>query len=381
MKNQYVGDIGDYGKYGLLRFLANRGIKIGVNWYLTDDDGSSDGKFTKYLKNPDERYYDSELFDALKEIAFRKDKTVGMVEDAGIIPGAAYFSEMLKSGLLEANARKWDRRLWFNNSTLLLQDAELIFADPDNGISYRKAASNKGSEKYVLPEEVAEYYCAGRDVVYYCHKGRRKEEDWEQAKIEIRQYLRDAQILAVTCHRGTQRSYIFVLHPDSYRKYECLLTDFIASVWGKMFTMEPIAGNLSTSNMKKKSTAPNISLEPLDTRFSVCKVSDYSGIDIAQPFVFTATTDEENSLVCPTEIVPNNTVVRDDGWRGFRVCGTLDFSLIGILAWIAETLAANEISIFAISTYNTDYILVKEENFEKALKALKDSGYGIKDGQ
>ena len=132
-----------------------------------------------------------------------------------------------------------------------------IFADPDNGISYRKAASNKGSEKYVLPEEVAEYYCAGRDVVYYCHKGRRKEEDWEQAKIEIRQYLRDAQILAVTCHRGTQRSYIFVLHPDSYRKYECLLTDFIASAWGKMFTMEPIAGNLSTSNMKKKSTAPN----------------------------------------------------------------------------------------------------------------------------
>ena len=112
--------------------------------------------------------------DALKEIAFRKDKTVGMVEDAGIIPGAAYFSEMLKSGLLEANARKWDRHLWFNNSTLLLEDAELIFADPDNGISYRKAASNKGSEKYVLPEEVAEYYCAGRDVVYYCHKGRKR---------------------------------------------------------------------------------------------------------------------------------------------------------------------------------------------------------------
>ena len=64
-------------------------------------------------------------------------------------------------------------------------------------------------------------------------------------------------------------------------------------------------------------------------------------------------------------------MVRDDGWRGFRVCGTLDFSLIGILAWIAETLAANEISIFAISTYNTDYVLVKEENFDKALEVLK----------
>ena len=88
---------------------------------------------------------------------------------------------------------------------------------------------------------------------------------------------------------------------------------------------------------------------------------------------------KKTPLVCPTEIVPDNTVVRDDGWRGFRVCGTRDFSLIGILAWIAEMLAANEISIFAISTYKTDYILVKEENFDKAAKALKDSIW-LKDG-
>ena len=55
MKNQYVGDIGDYGKYGLLRFLSNRGIKIGINWYLTEDDKSSDGKFIEYLKKPVDR--------------------------------------------------------------------------------------------------------------------------------------------------------------------------------------------------------------------------------------------------------------------------------------------------------------------------------------
>ena len=58
MKNQYVGDIGDYGKYGLLRFLAERGIQIGVNWYLTKDDGSTDGKFTKYLEISSEAVYD-----------------------------------------------------------------------------------------------------------------------------------------------------------------------------------------------------------------------------------------------------------------------------------------------------------------------------------
>lgn len=50
MKNQYVGDIGDYGKYSLLRAFAEEGVKVGVNWYLTDNDGSNDGKFVDYLK-------------------------------------------------------------------------------------------------------------------------------------------------------------------------------------------------------------------------------------------------------------------------------------------------------------------------------------------
>jgi hypothetical protein len=97
-----------------------------------------------------------------------------------------------------------------------------------------------------------------------------------------------------------------------------------------------------------------------------------------QPFCFTGTTDEEYSLVCPEALVPENTTARDDGWRCFRITGQLDFSLIGILARISKLLASNEIGIFAISTYNTDYILTKEKNFEKALKVLKDAGYDIK---
>ena len=245
MKNQYVGDIGDYGKYGLLRFLSNRGIKIGINWYLTEDDKSSDGKFIEYLKKPVDRVYDPELYDALQKIAFRSDKTVKMVEDSGIIQGAEFFGEILKTSTLEAKARKWTRRTWFNNSTLILQDAELIFADPDNGISFTKTARSKGSEKFILPDEVCEYYHSGKNIVFYCHKGRRKEEDWEQAKTEIRKYLRGAQILAVTCHRGTQRSYIFILHPDCFHRYEQILKAFLNSAWGEMFTWEPIRENAS----------------------------------------------------------------------------------------------------------------------------------------
>ena len=121
-----------------------------------------------------------------------------------------------------------------------------------------------------------------------------------------------------------------------------------------------------------------ITIEPLDVNLSVCKVEDYSQIDICQPFCFTGSTDEEFSLVCPTDMVPGNTTERDDGWRAFRIVGVLDFSLVGILAGISEILAENKIGLFAVSTYNTDYILTKAENFERALEVLRNAEYMIK---
>ena len=378
MKNQYVGDIGDYGKYGLLRFIASRGIKIGVNWYLTENDGSSDGKFTDYLKCPEERIYDEKLFDALQGIAGRPDKTVNMIEQAGLIPGAVFYSETLRSSSLKLNEREESRKTWFDNTSELFNAVDLLFADPDNGISYKKSARTKDSEKFIFPEEVEKYYERGKDVVFYCHRGRRSQADWEKAKVQIKEYIRDAQVLAVTCHRGTQRSYIFVLHPDCFLKYKQILTDFLKSPWEKMFTWESVEEN-SLPAGKHTAAGCGIKLQPLPPRFSVCKVTDYAHIDLTQPFCFAATTDEERSLVCPEALVPDNVTERDDGWRGFRVKGQLDFSLIGILARIATILAENGISIFAVSTFNTDYILVKEEKFEQALSVLKDNGYEMLD--
>ena len=231
----------------MLRFLSAHDIKIGINWYLTEDDGTTDGKFTDYLDRPDgqsnDRIYDPELFDALKEIAFRKDKTVQIIEEAKLIPGAKYYSAQIPTAAVKPATRAEERMDWFKNSWLMLEESELIFADPDNGISYRLSASRKGSEKYVLPEEVAEYYNAGKDVVFYCHKGRRKLDDWENAKIKIRESIRDTQILGLTYHRGSQRSYIFVVHPDHYRKYVDLLNEFENTAWSKLFSRENIIGS------------------------------------------------------------------------------------------------------------------------------------------
>ncbi len=108
---------------------------------------------------------------------------------------------------------------------------------------------------------------------------------------------------------------------------------------------------------------------------TVCKISDIADADLNREFFFLGKTDEELSLVCRTEDTPAETVERDDGWKGFRIRGVLDFSLIGILAKISGILAENRISIFAVSTYNTDYVLIKAETFDRAVKALAAAGY------
>ena len=120
-------------------------------------------------------------------------------------------------------------------------------------------------------------------------------------------------------------------------------------------------------------------IKKIDHNFSVCQVEDYSLVNLNSEYCFIAKTDEEQSLVCITDEVPANVIQRDDGWKAFRIQGVLDFSLIGILAKIAAALADNGISIFAVSTYNTDYVLMKRENYQKALDVLKALGYMIID--
>jgi len=96
------------------------------------------------------------------------------------------------------------------------------------------------------------------------------------------------------------------------------------------------------------------------------------------PFWSMTRTEEELSLVCPETNVPQE-VKRETGWRALKVEGPLDFSLTGILASLTAPLATGKISVFAVSTYDTDYLLVKDEQLEKAVQALREDGYEIKE--
>ena len=118
-----------------------------------------------------------------------------------------------------------------------------------------------------------------------------------------------------------------------------------------------------------------LKIKKLPHDLTVCKLKNICDIDLGGDLFFIGRTDEEISLVCPTAATPHDTIAREDGWKAFMVEGVLDFSLVGILSDISAVLSECGISIFAVSTYNTDYILVKAESFESALTALSLHGY------
>lgn len=118
-------------------------------------------------------------------------------------------------------------------------------------------------------------------------------------------------------------------------------------------------------------------LKKLDLNFTVSKISDTSEVDFTKEFVFLSKTDEEISLVCEADFTPSNAYASETDWKALKISGVLDFSMVGVIAKISNILSNAEISIFVISTYNTDYILLKAAQFEKSVQLLKDNGYII----
>ena len=234
MKNQYIGDVGDYGKYGLLRFLAENGVTIGVNWYLTEDDPSSnDGNINQYLNDDAERAYDPVVFDRMRQIVFeqKEKKHVGMIEAAGILPRASFYSEVLSTDGVAWRERKRIREQWHGRAMDALAGAELVFADPDTGTAEK--TTRKGSDQYADVHELADYYKKrSQDIVYYCHRARRTNEAWSRKKTELRELLPDAALFVLTFRRGMQRSYIFAVHPGRAEKYRALIDSFLTTPWG-----------------------------------------------------------------------------------------------------------------------------------------------------
>lgn len=124
---------------------------------------------------------------------------------------------------------------------------------------------------------------------------------------------------------------------------------------------------------------PNLTLSILPDRFAVCRLdpcADLPAWGLQGDFFAVTRTREELSIVCREAQVPGD-IRRQSGWRALKVKGPLDFALTGILAGLANILAQANISLFAISTYDTDYLLVGEKDLPAVVRALQEAAYQV----
>jgi hypothetical protein len=117
-----------------------------------------------------------------------------------------------------------------------------------------------------------------------------------------------------------------------------------------------------------------VTLELLEKEYAVCRLK--TSVFPAGEFVSLTVSGGEVSLVCEAALAPSDGIT-ETGWRGLRVAGMLDFSLIGILAALTDVLAKSGVSVFAVSTYDTDYLFVKTENLNTAIQAFQAAGHTV----
>jgi len=117
-----------------------------------------------------------------------------------------------------------------------------------------------------------------------------------------------------------------------------------------------------------------MTLQILKETYAVCRLDDVAELPKGAEFLSLTVSSDEISLVCSKRHVPPCAIAQT-GFAAMRIKGVLDFSMTGVLARISGILAKEEISIFAISTYDTDYIFVRQDDLEKSIKALEANGY------
>lgn len=122
-----------------------------------------------------------------------------------------------------------------------------------------------------------------------------------------------------------------------------------------------------------------LTLETLRGRYAVCRLHPGAALPdwATGPFVSITRTPDELSVVCPEEAIPPD-VRADRDWRCLRVTGTLDFAMVGVLAALVGPLAAAGISVFVVSTFDTDYMMVKDQDLTRALDVLRNAGHTVR---
>lgn len=234
MQNRYTGDIGDFGKLGLLRVLQAAGLSVGVNWYLVPNENhNDDGKFTQYLKL---RPCDPELYDKLKEIVDSDRRCVSALQASGLLNAVYYADKLCFSGKTK-DERKSLRNSWHQKALKSFAGLDIVFVDPDNGMLVPSAAETKKENKYVTPKELKEYYGQDSSIVYYQHKARKPDSDYAAAhrKLIGSPELAGASGFGLKFTKTSLRYYFFIIQPKHKEVITKAVDQMMTSAWKALF--------------------------------------------------------------------------------------------------------------------------------------------------
>lgn len=249
MQDRYVGDVGDFGKYSLLRTLAeSSGLKLGVAWYRVPNEWhNQDGKHISYLLDHKFAHCDQLLHQALRGIlldphgALRHSaRRINAIEQAGILPPDTVFhTEPLSyDRILPIQKRMAVRAAWIERALQATRGADLVFVDPDNGIECRSVSmiSRKGP-KYVYWSDLSQFADRGQSVLIYHHINRSNPAA-EQIRALLGQLdtrLPQLRVSAVLFRRGTCRAYFLAAQEGHYERLNNALRAFLSSNWRAHF--------------------------------------------------------------------------------------------------------------------------------------------------
>lgn len=230
MQDRYVGDVGDYLKYSLLLELSKTRKKLGVAWYLHPDENlNADGKHTNYLSNPKIwRDFSPAVFDLLKCIIDRNCRKVSQIEELDLFSNTVFSSERLENQSDAHALRKTWRKAWFQRVLSRLNDCDVVFADPDNGLRPDRLY-NYGTRKAWKSIPLAEVHALSKDRlgIFYHHNTRRRGGHLKEIQDWIEQL--GADTCAIRWRAGTSRTF-FVLNATDSEKAN--LKSF-AKHWGE----------------------------------------------------------------------------------------------------------------------------------------------------
>ncbi len=240
MQNRYTGDIGDYSKLGILRALQSEGLSIAVNWYLTPDENNSDGRHTQYLYEEQYTDCDRQLCDELQMIVDKGDRRVCYLESEKILK-AKFYSECLDFRNKTKLQRAALRSEWHTKALETLYGKDIVCLDPDNGLIVSSAEKTPKENKYVLYNELMDYYGHGMSVIYYQHKARKKDDHYYRQfdKLINSGDFPGAEGLSLKFTKTSLRYYFFIIQPGHKKAIKNAIEKMLMTDWKKHFEKRP----------------------------------------------------------------------------------------------------------------------------------------------